>query len=94
MPRRCWVDHGGAWCIVNESGAIPASTAPRQMNTRTFIEALGQMAAVISSAESVVAALQALRDGTTEDQWEQLCENELIDALICECMDLESYLDD
>jgi hypothetical protein len=49
---------------------------------------------VIGSAESVVAALQALRDGTTEDQWDQLCDNELIDALICACMDLEDELDD
>ena len=64
------------------------------MNTRTAIEALGQMATVIGSAESVVAALQALRDGTTDDQWEQICENELLDALICACMDLESDLDD
>jgi hypothetical protein len=64
------------------------------MNTRTAIEALSQMATVIGSAESVVAALQALRDGTTEDQWDQFCNNELLDALICACMDLEGDLED
>ena len=66
------------------------------MDTRTAIvaAALGQMATVIGSAESVVAALQALRDGTTEDQWDQFCNNELLDALICACVDLESDLDD
>jgi type II secretory pathway component PulF len=63
------------------------------MNTRTAIEALGQIATVISAAESVVAALQALRDGTTEDQWEQLCSSELVDALISSCMDMESELE-
>jgi type II secretory pathway component PulF len=64
------------------------------MNTRTAIEALSQLATVIGSAESVVAALQALRDGTTEDQWDQLCSSELVDRLICACMDLESDLED
>ena len=88
------VDQGGAWPILKESGAIPASTAPRKMNTRTAIEALSQMATVIGSAESVVAALQALREGTTDDQWEQFYNNELLDALICACMDLEGDLED
>jgi hypothetical protein len=64
------------------------------MNTRTAIEALGQMATVICSAESVVAALQALRDGTTEEQWDQIISNELVDALISACMDLECELED
>ena len=68
------------------------------MNTRTALEALAQTAAqtanVISAAESVADALQALRDGTTDDQWDQLCENELIDALIAACMDLEAELED
>jgi hypothetical protein len=88
------VDQGGAWPILKESGAIPASTAPRNMNTSTAIEALGQMATVIGSAESVVAALQALREGTTDAQWDKLCDNELLDALISACMDLESDLED
>jgi hypothetical protein len=88
------VDQGGAWPILKESGAIPASTAPRNMNTRTAIEALSQMATVIGSAESVVAALQALREGTTDAQWDKLCDNELLDALISACMDLESDLED
>jgi hypothetical protein len=64
------------------------------MNTRTALEALAQTANVISAAESVTAALQTLRDGTTEDQWDQLCDNELIDALIAACMDLEHELED
>ena len=64
------------------------------MNTRTALEALAQTANVISAAESVTAALQALRDGTTEDQWDQLCENELLDALIASCIYLEHELKD
>jgi hypothetical protein len=64
------------------------------MNTRTALEALAQTANVISAAESVATALQALRNGTTEDQWDQLCDNELIDGLIAACMDLEFELED
>ena len=64
------------------------------MNTRTALEAQAQTANVISAAESVTAALQALREGTTEDQWDQLCDNELLDALIAACMDLEDELED
>ena len=64
------------------------------MNTRTALEALAQTANVISAAESVTAALQALRVGTTEDQWDQLCDNELLDALIAACTDLEDELED
>ena len=70
-------------------------TAPRQMNTRTALKALAQTAVVIDSAESVVAALQALRDGTTDEQWEQLIEqNELLVNLICACVELEADLED
>jgi hypothetical protein len=64
------------------------------MNTEIAIEALSKMAKVIGSAESVVAALQALRADTTDEQWDQLCDNDLVDALICACMDLESELED
>jgi len=63
------------------------------MNTRTALEALAQTADVISAAESVADALQALRDGTTDDQSDQLCDNELLDALIAACMDLEAELE-
>ena len=52
------------------------------------------MAKVIGSAESVVAALQALRADTTDEQWDQIISNELVDRLISACMDLESELDD
>lgn len=64
------------------------------MNTEIAIEALSKMAKVIGSAESVVAALQALRADTTDEQWDQIISNELVDCLISACMDLESELDD
>ena len=65
------------------------------MNTRNALKALAQMAVVIDSAESVVAELQALRDGTTDEQWEQLIEqNELLVNLVCACVELEANLED
>lgn len=77
--------------ILNESGAIPASTAPRKMNTLSA--SLEVLADTIRSAETVVAALQALRDTTTEDRWDEICSDELLDALLGACTDLEYDLE-
>lgn len=89
MLRR--VDQGGAWAILKESGAIPASTAPRKMNTLSA--GLEVLADTLRSAESVVAALQALRDATTEDRWDEICSDGLLDALLSACTDLEYDLE-
>ena len=89
MLRR--VDQGCAWSIVKKSGAIPASTAPRKMNTLST--GLKALADTLRSAEAVVAALQVLRDTTPEDRWDELCSNELLDALLSACMDLEYDLE-
>jgi len=89
MLRR--VDEGGAWSILKELGAIPASTAPRKMNTLSA--SLEVLADTLRSAEAVVAALQALRDATTEDRWDEICSDELLDALLSACTDLEYDLE-
>ena len=77
--------------ILNESGAIPAFTAPRKMNTLSA--GLEALADTLRSAEAVVAAFQTLRDTTTENRWEELCSDELLDALLCACTDLEYHLE-
>ena len=64
------------------------------MNTRTALKGLAQMVVVIDSAESVVTALQALRDGTTDEQWDQFMDDELMGPFISACMDLEADLED
>jgi hypothetical protein len=79
------------WCILKESGAIPASTAPRKMNTLSA--GLEALADTLRSAEAVVAAFQTLRDTTTEDRWEEICSDELLDALLSACTDLEHHLE-
>lgn len=72
-------------------GSDPGIHRTWKMNTLSAgLEALVD---TIRSAETVVAALQALRDATTEDQWEEICSNELLDALLSACADLEYDLE-
>jgi hypothetical protein len=88
MLRR--VDQGGAWSILKESGAIPASTAPRKMNSLSA--GLEAIADLVASCEAVKKALEDLRDCTTDDEWEEIISNPLVDALVSTCMDLEDRL--
>lgn len=56
------------------------------------IEAIAGILGVLSNAEAVVEALQAMRDGTTDEEWEQIIDHPLVDALINACMELEDQL--
>ena len=78
------------WCILNESGAIPASTAPRKMNSLSA--GLEAIADLVASCEAVKQALEDLRDCTTNDEWDEIISNPLVDALVSTCMDLEDRL--
>jgi hypothetical protein len=53
------------------------------------LEAFAQM---IDSIESVAEALENLRQGTTDEQWDELCSNPLVDALLSACMDVEALI--
>ena len=65
--------------------------APRQMNT--LATQIQELAAVLSNAEEVVAAFQALRDACSGEQWDELCERPEVDALLTVLMDLEEAVD-
>ena len=52
--------------------------------------ALVAISELVDSAKDVTAALQALRDGTTDEEWEAIIDNPLVDALISACMDVEA----
>ena len=65
--------------------------APRQMNT--LATQIQELAAVLSNAEEVVAAFQALRDACSDEQWDELCERPEVDALLTHLMDLEEAVD-
>ena len=76
--------------ILKESGAIPASTAPRKMNSLSA--GLEAIADLVASCEAVKKALEDLRDCTTNDEWDEIISNPLVDALVSTCMDLEDRL--
>ena len=65
--------------------------APRQMNT--LATQIQELAAVLSNAEEVVAAFQALRDACSDEQWDELCDRPEVDALLTVLMDLEEAVD-
>jgi hypothetical protein len=55
----------------------------------TGLQAFAQM---IDSIESLAEALENLRQNTTDDEWEQICSNPHVDALVSACMDVEALI--
>ena len=53
---------------------------------------LEAIADLIASAEAVRQALEDMRECTTDDEWEEICSNPLVDALVSACMDLEDRI--
>ena len=53
------------------------------------IEAIADL---IASAEAVKQALEDMRECTTDDEWEEICSNPLVDTLVSACMDLEDRI--
>jgi hypothetical protein len=53
---------------------------------------LEAIADLIVSCEAVKKALEDLRDCTTDDEWEEIISNPLVDTLVSTCMDLEDRL--
>jgi hypothetical protein len=56
------------------------------------ITGLVAFAQVIDSIESLAEALENLRQNTTDDEWEQICSNPHVDALVSACMDVEALI--
>ena len=44
---------------------------------------------LVASAEAVKEALENMRECTTDDEWEEICSNPLVDALVTACVELE-----
>ena len=53
---------------------------------------LEAIADLIASCEAVKKALEDLRDCTTDDEWDEIISNPLVDTLVSTCMDLEDRL--
>jgi hypothetical protein len=50
------------------------------------------IADLIVCCEAVKKALEDLRDCTTDDEWDEIISNPLVDTLVSTCMDLEDRL--
>lgn len=57
-------------------------------------EALEQMMALVAAAKDLSAALEALRNETSDDEWDALCDNEFVDAVLCAAMEVESLVEE
>ena len=55
---------------------------------------LSKAAEIADLACISVGLLQKLRDNTTDDQWDALCDNQIVDELITSLMDLESSIEE
>ena len=55
---------------------------------------LSKAAEIADLAVISVGLLQKLRDNTTDEQWDALCDNPDVDELITSLMDLESSIED
>ena len=59
---------------------------------KTLSAGLEAIADLIASAEAVKQALEDMRERTTDDEWEEICSNPHVDALLSACMDLEDRI--
>jgi hypothetical protein len=59
---------------------------------KTLSAGLEAIADLIASAEAVKQALEDMRERTTDDEWEEICSNPLVDTLLSACMDLEDRI--
>ena len=59
---------------------------------KTLSAGLEAIADLIASAEAVKQALEDMRERTTDDEWEEICSNPLVDTLASACMDLEDRI--
>lgn len=55
---------------------------------------LSKAAEIVDLACISVGLLQKLRDKSTDDQWDALCDNETVDELLTSLMDLESSIEE
>jgi hypothetical protein len=59
---------------------------------KTLSAGLEAIADLIVSAEAVKKALEDMRERTTDDEWDEICSNPLVDTLVSACMDLEDRI--
>ena len=64
--------------------------APGKMNSLSAgLEAIVDL---VASCEAVQKALEDMRECTTDEEWDEIVSNPLVDTLVSACMDLEDRL--
>ena len=57
-----------------------------------MLESIERMYSLVEAAQSLAKALDAAREGLSDDEWEALCANPLVDAILAEAMEVEDHL--
>jgi hypothetical protein len=57
-----------------------------------MLESIERMYSLVEAAQALAKALDAAREGLSDEQWDALCDNPLVDAILSEAMEVEDQL--
>ena len=57
-----------------------------------MLDTLERMTYLVNAAQELAKALDAARDGLSDDEWDALCDNPFVDAILSEAMEVEDHL--
>jgi len=58
----------------------------------TMLESIERMHSLVEAAQALAKALDAARWGLSDDEWDALCDNPFVDAILSEAMEVEDHL--
>jgi len=57
-----------------------------------MLDTLERMTYLVNAAQELAKALDAARDGLSDDEWDALCDNPLVDAVLSAAMEVEDHV--
>lgn len=57
-----------------------------------MLDTLERMSNLVNAAQELAKALDAARDGLSDDEWDALCDNPLVDAILSAAMEVEDHV--
>ena len=57
-----------------------------------MLDNLERIACLVEAAQELTKALDAARDGLSDDEWDALCDNPLVDAVLSAAMEVEDHV--
>ena len=57
-----------------------------------MLDTLERMTYLVNAAQELTKALDAARDGLSDDEWDALCDNPLVDAVLSAAMEVEDHV--